>query len=195
MIATHGPEADVATHGTADRCRARTSSGRPCRAHPIRGGTVCVAHGGAAPQVRQAAERRLEVRRVEVEAARLMGSAGEDRHPLEHLLLELYRSAAVVQVLGDELDDVAIVDDRGPSIVYRLWCEERDRHARIADLALRAGVQERAVRLAEAQAQLIVGAVRAALAELNVDPDDDRTRRVLRRHLTALSAGGATDVA
>ncbi len=40
-------------------CKAKRSNGQPCGAHAIRGGTVCVAHGGGAPQVRDAARRRL----------------------------------------------------------------------------------------------------------------------------------------
>jgi len=45
----------------ARRCHARRSDGRPCRAWAITGGYVCMAHGGAAPQVRhEAAVRRFE---------------------------------------------------------------------------------------------------------------------------------------
>jgi hypothetical protein len=38
----------------------RSSDGEPCEAWAIRGGRVCAAHGGRAPQVRDAARRRLE---------------------------------------------------------------------------------------------------------------------------------------
>ena len=40
-------------------CRAHNREGRQCAAFPIHGGTVCVAHGGRAPQVRKAARDRL----------------------------------------------------------------------------------------------------------------------------------------
>jgi hypothetical protein len=47
------------TRGT--RCSAKSSrTGLPCRRYPIAGGNVCMMHGGAAPQVRKAAEKRLE---------------------------------------------------------------------------------------------------------------------------------------
>jgi hypothetical protein len=42
------------------RCTAHRTDGAPCRAWAIRGGRVCAAHGGRAPQVRDAARRRLE---------------------------------------------------------------------------------------------------------------------------------------
>jgi hypothetical protein len=41
------------------RCQAHTSAGNPCQQSAIKGGTVCFHHGGAAPQVKQAAEARL----------------------------------------------------------------------------------------------------------------------------------------
>ena len=43
------------------RCTARAkSTGQQCRNPPIRGGTVCRMHGGAAPQVRRSATLRLD---------------------------------------------------------------------------------------------------------------------------------------
>ena len=40
-------------------CTAKRSNGQPCRAAAIRGGNICQAHGGSAPQVIAAAKRRL----------------------------------------------------------------------------------------------------------------------------------------
>jgi hypothetical protein len=43
------------------QCAAKSSrSGKRCRAQAIRGGTVCRTHGGSAPQVRNAAAKRIE---------------------------------------------------------------------------------------------------------------------------------------
>ena len=48
------------------RCRANAQqAGRPCANWAIRGGFVCRMHGGAAPQVRAAAERRWAATRLE----------------------------------------------------------------------------------------------------------------------------------
>lgn len=41
-------------------CTAHRSNGEQCRGQAIRGGTVCVVHGGAAPQVKLSARARLE---------------------------------------------------------------------------------------------------------------------------------------
>jgi hypothetical protein len=40
-------------------CKARTRTGEPCRNYAIVGGRVCFSHGGRAPQVRRAAQRRI----------------------------------------------------------------------------------------------------------------------------------------
>lgn len=45
---------------TYRRCSAKsTRTGQPCKLPPIKGGTVCATHGGAAPQVKRKAEERI----------------------------------------------------------------------------------------------------------------------------------------
>lgn len=41
------------------QCTATSRSGEPCRRAPIRGGTVCIMHGGKAPQTMEAARLYL----------------------------------------------------------------------------------------------------------------------------------------
>ncbi|GAA2084613.1 hypothetical protein GCM10009821_27510 [Aeromicrobium halocynthiae] len=43
----------------ARKCTAKKKDGTPCKRPPIKGGTVCMSHGGAAPQVRRKANERL----------------------------------------------------------------------------------------------------------------------------------------
>lgn len=40
-------------------CHARRKNGQPCKARPRNGATVCNVHGGLAPQVKDAAARRI----------------------------------------------------------------------------------------------------------------------------------------
>lgn len=58
VMAAAGQLPDVTLAGT--RCIANNKRGGKCKRWAIRGGSVCWQHGGAAPQVREAASRRLE---------------------------------------------------------------------------------------------------------------------------------------
>lgn len=59
------PQQQLDDNGLAShprRCTARSRrQGGQCRAYAIKGGSICVAHGGRAPQVKAAAKRRLAV--------------------------------------------------------------------------------------------------------------------------------------
>ena len=56
------------------RCTAHRTNGEPCRAAALRGANVCYTHGGAAPQVRLAAQRRIMMA-SEAIASRLISMA------------------------------------------------------------------------------------------------------------------------
>lgn len=58
LLAAAGQLPEQTLSGT--RCIADNKRGGKCKRWAIRGGSVCSAHGGAAPQVREAASRRLE---------------------------------------------------------------------------------------------------------------------------------------
>jgi hypothetical protein len=125
----------VATHER--RCSARTSAGHECANAPIDGGTVCRVHGGSAPAVKAAAARRVVEARVlsTVESLRL--ELGQ-RHPIDVLLDQIERLAALAVLWEREADfdrSAKAATDAG----------------RLAKLALDAGVDERRVRMAEAQ--------------------------------------------
>jgi hypothetical protein len=60
--ATHRPLPGDPTHPGEHKpmlCTASRTDGTPCKKQAIHGGTVCDTHGGSAPQVRKAANRRL----------------------------------------------------------------------------------------------------------------------------------------
>jgi hypothetical protein len=62
------------------RCRAHTSSGKPCKRWAIVGGFVCATHGGTAPQVRRKANERilaLAPRAAQIIAALAEGSQSD----------------------------------------------------------------------------------------------------------------------
>jgi hypothetical protein len=71
-------------------CKAQTRTGEPCRNFAILGGRVCHAHGGRAPQVKRAAERRYT-------EAELWKTLGRDQRDWD-----TWRSGSM-QALGQEL--------------------------------------------------------------------------------------------
>lgn len=152
-------------------------SGERCKRSVVPGTTVCRYHGGLAPQVKAAAERRLEL-----EAARqAMVTYGLPREvePHEALVEELNRTAGHVTWLGwsvQLLDENEVADHRWT----RLYQEERRHLADVAKTCIAAGVAERAVRLAEDQAQQLARIVSAILADLGHDLSDERTREIVR---------------
>lgn len=147
------------------RCSARSSrTGQPCRAWAVHGATVCVAHGGRAPQVRAAAERRISEGQVRKQLGIPL-----DVHPLEALLQAVHEAAGNVEMLrslvADEANTTPLYDAYGKPHthpVLAFYNEERDRLARFSKLALDAGVDERRVRLAEAMGRSMAKVIEVA---------------------------------
>jgi len=156
----------------AKHCTAHRTDGEPCEGWAMRGTTVCSAHGGKAPQVQAAAEARLVVEQV---AARF-GLDLDGTPPGEIALREISRSSAMVQhvaamvsqlsaedltwgVAGRRITPSAqpggtpqvVVEQRArvhPLVV--MLRDERDQLRAWIVAAHQAGVEERYVRLAEA---------------------------------------------
>lgn len=196
------------------KCTARNGRGAPCRAWAVQGATVCVAHGGAAPQVKAAAARRLARARLNGDLDQLLGELEVEaagRHPVDVLLDAVHRANAMAQVLGalvgglrtDGLPAVAAEGDHGrlwgrnhlgdgaQHVLVEMYGQWLDRAARAAKLALDAGVEERRVRLAEDQAQLIARMMLSFAEALGLDPTEERVRSAMRRSLTAVAGEGA----
>lgn len=147
----------IDAHPMRQRCHARTRGGRQCGNTAIEGGTVCRMHGGAAPQVIAAADRKVVEARVlsEVEALRLEIGA---RHPLDVLLDQIERLAAIAVLWEREGD-------------FERASKAATDAGRLAKLALDAGVDERRVRLAESQGAEMVQLLEGARSRIAADLD------------------------
>jgi hypothetical protein len=157
----------------------------------------CKLHGGATPTHLRAAQRR--------EAERAVASLGLPREVEPHtaLLEEVHRAAGHVAWLAEvvgQLDQSQIVhgitrtvqaadgtrtvEARATVNVWvRLYQEWHDRLVRVAKTAIDAGVEERQVRLAEAQAQRLAAVIRAILTDLGYDLEEENVRKVVRLRL------------
>lgn len=170
------------------QCGAKTRNGGTCHNPPMEGGRRCRMHGGASPRAVAAAKRRLEEQRAQ--AAVELFAARRDIHPAD-ALLELvqwtagevdYWRAQVRLIERDDLtwgmtkrktggDDAGITEEAAPPVAYRMLTDASDRLAKYAAAALKAGVEERRVQLAENQGALVALTIRRILDRLNLTPD------------------------
>lgn len=173
---------------------------RPCHAYPVPGGTVCVTHGGKTQATGQAVTRvrnaeaaqyavnmlgitdfeitptealLQEVREAAANVAftrsRVQALVGEkDLDDPTHPMIwgqTSEKTVAASQFPGTDEEFAATVN-----VWYQMYTNERERMVRAAQMALRAGVEERRVRLAEMGADVIVGRIRQILNALDLTP-------------------------
>jgi hypothetical protein len=130
--------------------------------------------------------------------------------PGQALLEEVWRTAGAVAWLEakvHELGEDDLVwgmtkrkdggDDRGttyeakPSIWYELWVRERKHLTEVCDKTLRAGVEERTMRLAESFGQQIHGFLDGVFRDLHLSAAQQKlVPTVVPRHLRAIDGGG-----
>jgi hypothetical protein len=90
-------------------------------------------------------------------------------------------------------DDAGVTEEAVPHALLRLYQEERKHLVTVCAAALRAGIEERRVKLAEQQGALVAQVIRAVLADLELTPQQQARVPVvvparLRELLTASSA-------
>lgn len=169
----------------------RTPPHRACRRAPNDGHDVCWTHGAASPQAQAAGERRVTDRK----ATELMRRFGEpiDTSPTEALLDTVKWTAGYVAWLRDKVATVTS-DERlvwgqtkrttgnSASVTHEaavnpwltLLGEWSDRLVKVCTAAISAGIEERRVRLAEAQGALVAEVIRKILGDLNLTPEQAR---------------------
>jgi hypothetical protein len=201
----------MTTRGTpGPTCGAKTKSGAPCKKPPMKGATRCRRHGGASPNAQAAAQDRRAERAAGRELARI-GITSRDIHPAEALIELVQFTAGEVDYWRrrvSEIDDTDLTwgttrvkeggDDRGttqeakPHIAYVMLQQASDRLASYAAAALRAGVEERRVRLAEQQGALVAQAIRNILDALQLTPAQlELVPTVVPAQLRLIAGGGA----
>lgn len=168
-------------------CHAHTRSGRQCRNRPVPGTKVCRYHGGAAPQVRAAGQRRLAAQKIEADAAAAVAQQGllavED--PLHELSKLAAGSRAMLENLGarvNALSDIETWDDKqAPHARVALEAYERalDRTHRLLDTLVKHGYAERQIAIAEGEALLVSGIIRRVIAALGLTPDQQKRAQTL----------------
>ena len=190
------PDPDDYTPTWADhhRCTATRTDGTRCRRNRMKGQTVCAAHGGRSPQAKAKAAERI-ARQKELDRAMKIIQARTDIDPATALLEAVQYAAGEVDywrsrvnTLPDE--DVAgmlttkteegvtsqgMVDVTTREAARHVYLTElhdaQDRLVRYAAAALKAGIEERRVRVAEQQGHALAEVIRRILTQLNLSPD------------------------
>jgi hypothetical protein len=206
--AAHDPDGDRRPPPPADeqRCTATNKeSGERCRRKHITGGKVCRSHGGNAKQNRAAAGQRT----ADKKARALVATYGLpiDIAPDQAILDEVHRTAGHVAWLERQVhaltegelvwgitrvkeggEDRGTTEEAVPNALLRLYNEERDRLVRVCTAALKAGIEERRVKLAERDGALIAEVIRAILDDLKLTSKQwALVSTVVPQHLRALA--------
>lgn len=170
---------------------------------------------GASPQAKnKAAERVAEQKAKDImtNAVRTLGLP-VDIDPGKALLDEIHWTAGDVAWLREkvqELQDDELVWGRekheggvgpqgivdvttekaGSSVWYELYFKERDHLAKVCALALRAGIEERKVKLAESQGARVADVIRRILNALGLTPEQQAlVPQIVPEQLRMLAAG------
>jgi hypothetical protein len=147
------------------RCTARSKrSGERCKCWPMKGRKVCGIHGGAAGQVRAAAQRRLQAQAVaaEVEGALAYESVVGVTNPLEALSLLagealMLKEAFAARVNALKSLSYSAVGSGTEQLRAEVALYERalDRSAKFLDLLAKSDFEAQRIALSQAQGAML----------------------------------------
>lgn len=171
------------------RCLGTNRQGERCKINAVPGATVCRYHGGASPNARRAAAKRLAESRARQAVGKLGYSACED--PISELQRIAGETVAIKDYLRSQVETLTSIRYRAETEQTRaeLTCylaSLRDCTSVLTSLA-RLNLDERAVRIKEAQASMIRTAVDRALREAGLEGESlERGRQAVGRHLRVI---------
>lgn len=175
-------------------------TGDPCPTPPVRSTDKCRMHLG----------RSASSVIAEDKARKAMATYGLpiETSPAEALLSEVHRTAGHVAWLAAKVaeleeheltwgttqiktggQDGGTTEAAEPHVWLKLYQEERKHLVRVCADAIRCGIEERRVKLAEAQGTLVAGLIRSILADLNLTAEQlALVSEVVPRRLRELAA-------
>jgi len=145
-------------------------SGQRCKRFAIRGGTVCVRHGGGAKQVRQKALERITIAQA---------LATGDRRPPWAIIADAVHTADVL--LLDVKMRVEGGEDLTPELTTKL-VDALERAARLSKLQIDGKFVEAQTRERDLDAELVVGLFLRSIERVDLSEDQ---RWSLRRAMAA----------
>jgi hypothetical protein len=87
-------------------------------------------------------------------------------------------------------EDFGTTEEAVPNIWLKLYQAERAHLVSVCAQAIKAGIEERRIRLAESQGELVAHAIRAILADLGLSAEQQAlVPEVVPRHLRLIASG------
>lgn len=185
------PCAKCSTVHDPTRCKAHSKrqGGMQCQQWPMAGQSVCGSHGGRSPSSKPGAE----IRKAEEKIRKTLGKL--TIVPVENPLLELQLLAGEARAWKEavaghvaELERLRYSTDGGEAIRGEIILFERalDRCALVLTAIAKLNIDERLVKIAAAQQQVVIAAIEAAIqaAGLTGAPAVE-ARKTVARHLKA----------
>lgn len=145
------------------KCKAHNRMGKPCGNEQLEGQFVCRMHGGLS----QAGLERGKLRQAVSLASRIVAFDYTDEESIEDgLLREVRQSSQTARAYAEVISEMerSLVqrtpkDGEKLDALIQAWSDERIVHARLAKMAIDAGLDKRKLELAENQATQMVQAM------------------------------------
>jgi hypothetical protein len=199
------------------RCWGRSKkTGNQCGSIAMAGQKICRHHGGGAPQNLKAAAQRITEGKaaalvatygLKVETTATEALLDEVQWTAGHVAwlrerVQEIESAALVEATDREHplvwgvtreksggEDRGTTEEAAPNVWLKLYQQERAHLVKVCSEAIRAGIEERRVRLAESQGALVAEAIRKILGDLRLTAEQQAlVSQVVPRHLRALAS-------
>lgn len=201
----------------APRCWARAkNTGTQCTQPAATGQNVCRYHGAGAPQnIAKAAVREAERKAqilvatygLKIETTATQALLDEVQWTAGHVAwlrerVQEIETSALAEGTDREHplvwgvtrektggEDRGVTEEAAPNIWLKLYQQERTHLVKVCEAAIKAGIEERRVQLAEQQGELVARAIRAILGDLMLTPEQQaRVPEIVPRHLRALAS-------
>jgi hypothetical protein len=178
----------------------RKRDGQPCGRPPRTGAKVCPVHGGGAPQVKAAADRRVAEEQARKQINRILddpdaapvtdalGALARLAGRLEHAVDEIGRRASDLRSVGVQ----TVAGGEQLRAELQLWDKLLGHQVRSLDMLVKHGYAERQIAMAEREAEMHGQLVAVALDAAGVAGQARAAGIAASRERFLLLAGGAS---
>lgn len=172
--------------------------GDQCRNYPLRGSSTCIRHGSGSKKARAAAARNVATAKAQARIDRLanrLGAPIDHEDTAQYILDQIALKAGEVEWLQHQIDQLdsdndlfwgttkhvtgegpegyvdQTTEEAGQHVIYQLLHKAQDQRVKYAAEALKAGVEERQVRISEKTGEQFEAVITALLPAIGATPE------------------------